>query len=97
MIPADAEPKCDLCIIGAGASAQMGSRRDEHRVGDLLGGHQGRKVGVRAGHHWKQRRIDNAQTADAVYWISVTAIGSSSDPMRHVQLACLTPVAVVRI
>src|SRR6516165_5385822 len=30
-------------------------------------------------------------------WVSVTAIGSSSDPMRHVQLACLTPVAVLRI
>src|SRR6516165_11858445 len=30
-------------------------------------------------------------------WVSVTAIGSSSDPMRHVQLACLTPVVVLRI
>lgn len=41
------------------AIGSRGLRGGEHRVGDFLGGHQGREIGVRAGHGREQRGVDN--------------------------------------
>ena len=68
------------------------------RVGDLLGRHQRREIGVGRRHDREHRGIDDAQALHAAHpaRLSVTAIGSPSAPMRQVHEACQTPIAAFR-
>jgi aryl-alcohol dehydrogenase-like predicted oxidoreductase len=49
-------PSCGTASPASRAESAAG----EDGVGDLLGGHQGREVGVGAGHHRKDRGVDHA-------------------------------------
>src|SRR5215469_11275761 len=42
------------CVVAVFPAMTFRSAGD-HRIGDLFGSHQGRKVGVGARHRWKQR------------------------------------------
>ena len=72
----------------------------EDRRRHLLADHDGRNVGVGAGHQRHDRSIGDAQVlarhrTRAVG--SVTAPGSSAAPMRHVHEACQWPTTAPRI
>src|SRR5947208_1314772 len=57
-------PACGPWVPAFAGTTGYFSSLSEHRVGDFLGGHQGREIGVGAWHRRKQRGVDDAQTGD---------------------------------